>query len=93
MPHISDARAILLDNLRDAGCDEGLIRRFLALMADGREKAALALLVPHRRTLLDRCHEDQRRLDCLDHLIYRMEKDTQGRTAANISGAPPAQPT
>ncbi len=74
MPHISDTQGILLDNLRDAGCDEALTRRFLALVTEGREKAALALLAQHRRVLLDCCHADQRRLDCLDHLVYRMEK-------------------
>lgn len=80
MPHISDTQAILRDNLRDAGCDEDLSRRFLALVEEGREKAALALLRQHRKVLLDRCHEDQQRLDCLDHLVYRMEKESQGRT-------------
>ncbi len=74
MPHILDAQGILRENLADAGCDPELIERFMALAGQGR-----ALLAKHRKRLLDRCHAEQEKIDCLDHPIYRMEKVEKGR--------------
>lgn len=33
------------------------------------------MLSGHRDALLDRIHRDERRIDCLDYLIYRIERD------------------
>ena len=34
----------------------------------------MQVLFLHRRTLLDAVHENERRIDCLDYLIYQLEK-------------------
>lgn len=64
----------LRQNLMDAGCDPALTEQFLSLTEQGREKEALALLARHRKSLLDCCHTAERKIDCLDYLVYQMEK-------------------
>ncbi|MDE6259829.1 MAG: hypothetical protein K2M42_03040 [Oscillospiraceae bacterium] len=74
MPEASDAQAILRENLKDAGCDQETICR-CEVLARGEKKAELMrALSLHRRALLDAVHENQRRIDCLDYLIYQIEK-------------------
>ena len=74
MPEASDRRAILRENLKDAGCDQTTICR-CEVLAQGEKKGELMrVLSQHRRALLDTVHENQRRIDCLDYLIYQIEK-------------------
>ena len=77
MPEASDAQAILREGLKDAGCDSDTIRR-CEILAQGKKKGELMrILSQHRRALLDTVHEHEKRIDCLDYLIYQIEK--QGR--------------
>ena len=77
MPEASDKQTILRENLKDAGCDPDTICR-CEVLAQGEKKAELMrALSLHRQTLLDAVHENERRIDCLDYLIYQMER--QGR--------------
>ncbi len=78
MPHISDTQGRLRENLVDAGWGEELTRRFMDLAEQGRTREALALLAGHRKALLDCCHAEQKKIDCLDYLVYRMEKEAKG---------------
>ena len=64
----------LLDNLEDAGCDSSFVERFLALERSGQYRELLRLLSDHRRHLIDCLHREERRIDCLDYLVYQMEK-------------------
>ena len=68
----------LLQNLQDAGCGEGLITQFLTLYQAGQYPQSFALLAQHRRTLLQRCREAERRIACLDYLVYQMESRHPG---------------
>lgn len=61
-------------NLRDAGCCEEFIREFTELGRGGRESEQRRLLSKRRAELLDDLHESQRRIDCLDFLIYKRRK-------------------
>ncbi|HIT31492.1 MAG TPA: hypothetical protein IAC25_01450 [Candidatus Enterenecus stercoripullorum] len=65
----------VMQNLRDAGCGEDLIRQFVRLWEDGRRREGLNLLGKHRQVLLDRCHAEERRIGCLDYLTYQIEND------------------
>lgn len=62
-------------NLVDAGCGNELIEQFMDLLNTGRKEAGLSLLAKHRRFLLDCYHADQRKIDCLDYLIYKMNQN------------------
>lgn len=57
-------------NLRDAGCCDEFIRKFTELGRGGREAEQRRMLAKRRAELLDELHENQRRIDCLDYLIY-----------------------
>ena len=62
-------------NLADAGCDKEQIEQFMDFLKSGRKEAGLSLLAKHRRFLLDCCHADQKKIDCLDYLIYKMNQN------------------
>ncbi len=63
----------ILANLRDAGCDEALIAELEALPSSC---ARLCRLKAYRRELLDTVHSEQKKLECLDYLIYQLRCET-----------------
>ena len=69
----------LRDNLEDAGCGPEITARFLALERAGQYQEQLKLLSDHRRQLLDSLHREGRRIDCLDYLVYQLEKRRAGQ--------------
>ncbi len=74
MPEASDTRAILRENLKDAGCDLDTIHRCEALAQEEKSGELIQALSRHRRSLLDTVHENEKRIDCLDYLICRLKK-------------------
>ena len=65
----------VVTNLVDAGCDNELIDQFIDLLKNGKKEAGLSLLAKHRRYLLDCYHADQKKIDCLDYLLYQMNRN------------------
>jgi len=63
-----------IQNLKDAGCDTGIIHEVLSDLHAGKQALGLKRLAAHRRTLLNALHEEQRRIDCLDYLVFQLEK-------------------
>ncbi len=59
----------IIDGLRDAGCSDELIELYGSAASDC---ARICLLKRHRRELLDDIHSGQKKLECLDYLIYRL---------------------
>ena len=70
----------LLENLEDAGCGPEVTERFLALERSGQYREQLRLLSGHRRKLRDRLHRVERPIDCLDYLVYQLEKRRAGKS-------------
>ena len=64
----------VVQNLKDAGCTDERVEKFMALQDSESEEQQLRLLSGHRKHLLEKLHRDERRIDCLDYLIYQMEK-------------------
>lgn len=64
-------------NLLDAGCDSETIEQFLKLEQQQRRKEQYRLLSRHRCILLEKIHQDQYQIDCLDHMLYTMQKKDQ----------------
>lgn len=62
-------------NLSDAGCDAVLIEKFLELDKTKKRKEQYLLLSRYKATLLENLHNDQYKIDCLDHMVYMMEKE------------------
>lgn len=67
----------IIQNLRDAGCDENTIRAFVEDLRNGRAAEGLKLLAAHRRSLLEDIHREQKQLDCLDYLVYTVQKQAK----------------
>lgn len=75
MPEAKDTQAVLWENLRDAGCGPELARQVMKLLGLGRRQEALALLTQYRQRVLNCCHREQKKLECLDYLIYITGKE------------------
>lgn len=71
MAEVSDLYGIFYDNLKDAGCGEELIGQYFSGCSAPEQKK---LLERHRRVLLDSIHREQKKLDCLDYLLYILRK-------------------
>ena len=64
----------LIMNLKDAGCDEELITKCIKKYNNDDLKMLIKSLQCHRCCLLDKLHEEQKKIDCLDYLIYTLKK-------------------
>ncbi len=60
--------------LTDAGCDKEFINRFLIIQKNGTLSELLVMLNSHRVKLLNNLHKYQKRIDCLDYLVYQLKK-------------------
>lgn len=67
----------IIQNLKDAGCDEDTIRTFMDDLQCGKQATGTQLLQKHRRSLLDNLHQDQKQIDCLDYLLFMMKKEQE----------------
>lgn len=64
-------------NLKDAGCDSETIDSFMICKEKGNPKDQVKLLSKHRMKLLDKVHESQKCIDCLDYLVYQINKEKE----------------
>lgn len=64
----------IVENLRDAGCNEEQIECFLREFTNGNEKTSIRRLRAHRAELLEQLHEEQAKIDCLDYFLYMLSK-------------------
>ncbi len=76
MPEATDKREILLQNLKDAGCDKETIRQCMILAESGQIAELTRKLAAHKQRLLDVVHANQKEIDCLDFLVYSLQKKT-----------------
>ncbi|MDE7279664.1 MAG: hypothetical protein K2N26_08075 [Oscillospiraceae bacterium] len=65
----------IIQNLRDSGCGENTIMEFVNDLNDKNFSHGLKLLKAHRNALLDELHKEQKQIDCLDYLVYKMRKE------------------
>lgn len=65
--------------LADAGCAQETIAAFLKASKAGQESESIRLLRQHRGKLLDNLHKEQKKLDCLDYLLYELKRAAEGR--------------
>lgn len=64
----------IIQNLKDAGCDSETIHAFVEDIRSDRTEEGMRLLAAHRRSVLDELHKEQKKIDCLDYLVYTMKK-------------------
>lgn len=63
----------VMQNLKDAGCDQDFVTHFLRLVEEGTQREQLHALAVQRERLLTSLRSEQKRIDCLDYLIYQMK--------------------
>ena len=64
----------LLQCLSEIGCEESQCARIRTLIDKGDLKTARFFLRKYRKTLMDDLHSCQDRVDCLDFLVYQLDK-------------------
>ena len=65
----------LIKRLEELDCDEMLITTITGQITAGDAETARLLLRRHRKTLMDRLHESEKKVDALDLLIYQINKN------------------
>ncbi len=76
MPEASDKFGIFYQNLEDAGCDAKTTQKCMMLFQVGNLRGMLPILSDHRKGLLSTVRAGQKKIDCLDYLLYQIEKET-----------------
>ncbi len=74
MAETSDKYGIIFQNLTDAGCDVKTAESCTELILAGKYEQALALIKPQKKRLLDEIRKNQKQVDSLDFLVYKIEK-------------------
>lgn len=64
----------VLQNLKDAGCTDEMVEKFMAFQDSDDEEQQIQLLSGHRKHLLEKLHREERQIDCLNYLLYQMQK-------------------
>ena len=75
MPEINDSQGYIRQNLLDAGCDRKTTESCMACFKEGNEKKLRLELARHA------LHREQKRIDCLDYLVYTIEKNKKQKEA------------
>ncbi len=82
MAEINDKYGSVRQNLIDAGCDDQTTESCMACFNAGNMAKMLPALTMHRQTLLDELHKEQKRIDCLDYLVYTIQRDEKLKKGA-----------
>lgn len=76
MAKATDTQGIIYQNLKDAGCDDVLTEKCMAFLESGDAGDMLPLLKKYKHGLLGKVRKEQKQIDCLDFLIYKLQKET-----------------
>ncbi len=68
------SKEAVIQNLRDAGCSPDTIQCCMASLDCGEKTELLKRLENHRERLLHKVHEEEKRIDCLDYLVYQISR-------------------
>lgn len=65
----------IIQNLKDAGCDNKQIQELLELYKNGEKEKVHKILDEHRKNVLNKVHKNEKQIDCIDYFIYQMERN------------------
>lgn len=68
------SRAAIIQNLKDAGCSQEIVECCIHCLDMGKKAELLKRLESHRKGLLDKVHEGEKQIDCLDYLVFQIER-------------------
>lgn len=83
MTGLQTSETELMQCLKDCGCDEEAAKQFLIYVQENRLKDQIRLLYRFRRPFLDALHDDQRRIDCIDFMIRKLEQKMKEETGGS----------
>lgn len=69
-----ESKATIIENLKDAGCEQETIDCCLTYLDTGKKSEFLKQLENHRKKLLDKVHRQEKQISCLDYLVFQIEK-------------------
>lgn len=75
MAEASDTLTLIYQNLKDAGCDTQTTEDCMSFVKAGNVKEILPILKQYRKVLLGSVRSGQKKIDCLDYLIYKIQKE------------------
>lgn len=64
----------LIQNLKDAGCDCKTVEKFLLLEEHKNTQGQMKLLSMQREVLLKKVHQQEKKICCLDYLVYQLSR-------------------
>ncbi len=67
--------------LCDCACDERVAERAVCSCEEGRMRATKRVLLRERERLLAEMHDAQRGIDSIDHMLYRVGRACDARSA------------
>lgn len=76
MAKATDTLGMIYQNLKDAGCDKQLTEQCMSFIKKGDAHGMLPILIKYRSSLLGTVRSGQKQIDCLDYLIYKLQKET-----------------
>ena len=65
----------VVQNLKDAGCDQEIIQNFMECMEQDDLNGQMQLMEKHRECLLNKVHEEEKHINCLDYLVYQIRRN------------------
>jgi len=65
----------LIQNLKDAGCSSDTIAVFMHSHEQNITSGQIKILTEQRSLLLGYVRDNQKKLDCLDYLLYKIKKE------------------
>lgn len=71
---INKDREAVIENLKDAGCNESFVEDFLVCYDRKEKEKQLKLLEDWRKNLLHQIHKEEKKIFCLDYLIHKLQK-------------------
>lgn len=76
MAEATDILEMIYQNLKDAGCNEQTTQECMSFAKSGDTSGMLPILTKYRSALLGTVRSGQKQIDCLDYLIYKIQKET-----------------
>lgn len=70
----------IYQNLLDAGCNAEMAEQYEKLAKTGNWSKLLNKLAKQKKHLLSALHESEKQIDCLDFLVYEINKKHKGES-------------
>lgn len=73
MPDYRDQKSCFIESLTDVGCEQEFIQTCSTLKENQKIEELVRVLTKYKGQLLERLHQSENQIDCLDYLIYELK--------------------